>query len=103
MTETYRVEKAPIPAEGHAVRVVVNGTPVAVFRVGGHLLGVDARCTHVGGPLDQGTVHGTEVTCPWHHSIFDLKDGHVVQGPATRPVTPFRVRQDGDALVFEQD
>ena len=102
MTETYRIEKAPLPAEGQGVRVDVHGTPVAVFRVGGQLFGVDARCTHVGGPLDQGSLQGTEVTCPWHHSVFDLTDGHVVRGPAARPVTSYRVRQEGEALIFEK-
>jgi nitrite reductase/ring-hydroxylating ferredoxin subunit len=103
MVESFRVEKAPLPTEGHAVRVVVNGVPVAVFRVGDRWYGLDARCTHVGGPLDRGTVEGTHVTCPLHHSIFDLRDGRVLQGPATRPATPYRVHLDGEALVLERD
>jgi nitrite reductase/ring-hydroxylating ferredoxin subunit len=103
MVESFRVEKAPLPAEGHAVRVVVNGVPVAVFRVGNQLYGLDARCTHVGGPLDQGTLEGPQVTCPWHHSVFDVRDGKVIRGPATQPAAPYRVRQDGEALVLERD
>jgi len=103
MAETVRIEKATLPAEGHAVRVLANGTPVAIFRVGGELYGLDARCTHVGGPLDQGPLAGTEVTCPWHHSVFDVRDGKVVHGPATRPATPYRVRVDGATLVLERD
>lgn len=103
MVETIRVEKAPLPAEGHAVRVVANGVPVAVFRVGGVLYALDARCTHVGGPLDQGALEGTQVTCPWHRSVFDVRDGKVVRGPAARPATAYRVRQDGETLVLEHD
>jgi len=103
VAETFRVEKAPLPAEGHAVRVVVNGAPVAVFRVSGVLYALDARCTHVGGPLDQGALHGTQVTCPWHGSVFDVRDGKVVRGPAVRPASVYRVHLEGETLVLEHD
>jgi len=103
MVESFRIEKAPLPSEGRGVRVLAGGTPVAVFRVGGLLYAVDARCTHVGGPLDQGPLNGTQVTCPWHRSVFDLRDGKLIRGPATRPVTAYRVRLDGEALVLERD
>ncbi len=100
--ETFRLEKAPLPSEGHAVRVMVNDTPVALFRVGGELHALDARCTHVGGPLDRGTLHGTQVTCPLHGSVFDVRDGKVVRGPAVRPATAYRVRFEGETLVLER-
>jgi nitrite reductase/ring-hydroxylating ferredoxin subunit len=103
MTEVIRLEGAALPEEGHAVRVVANGNPVAVFRVGGSLYALDARCTHVGGPLEKGTLEGTHVTCPWHHSVFDIRDGTVVHGPATRPVSAYRARLEGQTLVLEKD
>jgi nitrite reductase/ring-hydroxylating ferredoxin subunit len=103
MPEVFRVEHATLPEVGHAVRVMADDVPVAVFRVGEHLYGLDARCTHVGGPLDKGTLAGTEVTCPWHHSVFDVRDGHVVHGPATRPATVYRVRHEGNTLILERD
>jgi nitrite reductase/ring-hydroxylating ferredoxin subunit len=103
MGETVRIENVTLPAEGHSVRILGNGTPVAIFRVGGSLYGLDARCTHVGGPLDQGPLAGTEVSCPWHHSVFDVRDGKVVRGPATRPATCYRVRVEGEALVLDRD
>jgi nitrite reductase/ring-hydroxylating ferredoxin subunit len=102
MPELIRIENAILPAEGRAVRVLANGTPVAVFRIGGNLYGLDARCNHVGGPLDQGAIAGSEVTCPWHHSVFDVRDGKVVHGPATKPVTSYRVRIEGAALILER-
>lgn len=103
MVETARVEKAVLPLEGHGVRVIANGVPVAVFRVGGALHALDARCTHVGGPLDQGKLDGTHVTCPWHGSVFDIRDGTVVRGPAARATTAYRVRLDGETLILERD
>ena len=103
MTETIRIEKATLPEEGRAVRVDAHGTPVAVFREDGQLFAVDARCTHVGGPLERGRVNGTQVTCPLHGSVFDLRTGAVIRGPATRPVTAYRARVEGETLVLERE
>ncbi len=103
MAETHRVDKVPLPTEGHAVRVVVNGTPVAVFRVGGTLYAINARCTHLGGPLDQGALEGTHVKCPWHGSVFDVTNGKVVHGPAITAAISYRVRAEGESLILERD
>ena len=97
------MEKAALPEEGHAVRVVADGVPIALFRVGGNLYALDARCTHVGGPLDQGPLEGTQVTCPLHHSVFDVRDGRVLKGPATRPANAYHVRVEGETLLLERD
>jgi nitrite reductase/ring-hydroxylating ferredoxin subunit len=98
---TWRLPGVQPPAAGHAIRVDVDGTPVAVFRVGDQLLAVDARCTHVGGPLERGAVSGGAVTCPLHGSQFDMATGKVLRGPATRPVRALRVREEPGALVLE--
>jgi len=62
--------------------------------------GIDARCTHRGGPLDEGHIDGGCVTCPWHQSQFRLEDGDVVHGPATAPQPRYEVEErDGDLVV----
>jgi len=103
MVEIGRVENPPLPEEGRAVRVVVGGIPLAVFRIGGTLYALDARCTHVGGPLEKGAVQGTLVTCPWHGSVFDVRDGSVVHGPASRSATSYRLRIEGSTLVVDRN
>ncbi len=40
-------------------------------------------CSHLGGPLSEGTLKDGSVVCPWHGSEFALDDGHVIAGPAT--------------------
>lgn len=89
------------PEPGRAIRVTVENTPVAVFNVGGVLFAVDAKCTHVGGPLDRGSVVSTIVTCPLHGSQFDLQTGAVVRGPAIKPVKSYRVQTEADGLAIE--
>ena len=58
------------------------------------------RCTHRGAPLHEGELRDGCVHCPWHDSIFDLTDGQVVSGPATRPQPVLQTRvQDGRVQV----
>jgi nitrite reductase/ring-hydroxylating ferredoxin subunit len=102
MASSVRVVNAPLPTEGHAVRIDVGGTPVAVFRIGGELHAIDAKCTHMGGPLDQGHLDGTKVTCPWHGSVFDVRDGKLLRGPAMKPEASYKVRLEGEALILER-
>ena len=35
-------------------------------------------CPHKGGPLSQGIVHGTRVTCPLHNWVLELDSGEAV-------------------------
>ncbi len=59
--------------------VEIDGHELVVAHVGTGFVVVDARCPHLGGHLDQGVLVGSVVTCPGHHSQFDLTDGHVVR------------------------
>jgi len=104
---TETVTTTPIPGPGGSVRVAVGGTIVAVFNVGGRLYGLAALCGHRKGPLDQGTISGTAVKCPWHGAQFDLDSGEVVGGNffvrrATRPVRSFRIRSVGGYIAIEE-
>jgi nitrite reductase/ring-hydroxylating ferredoxin subunit len=55
---------------------------------------IDDVCSHAGALLHRGEVDGCTVECPLHFSVFDLRDGHIVRGPAhhPQPVLPARVR-----------
>jgi nitrite reductase/ring-hydroxylating ferredoxin subunit/uncharacterized membrane protein len=87
-------------ADGGLTRVEVDGTPIVLLRDSDRIHATSATCTHVGGPLDEGELDGTRVTCPWHGSTFDLSDGTVVHGPATTPLNAFEARvKDGRVQV----
>lgn len=86
-----------LPA-GKPVRVEAGGAAVLLYRSDGRVHAVGSRCSHAGGPLDEGDVDegACTVTCPWHQSVFRLEDGSVVHGPATAPQAAYDVRvQDG--------
>ncbi|MEL6373620.1 MAG: nitrite reductase small subunit NirD [Pseudomonadota bacterium] len=64
-----------IPMEGARVVKTPAGC-VAVFRTADdQVFAVDDRCPHLGGPLSQGIVHGTSVTCPLHAWVISLNTG----------------------------
>jgi nitrite reductase/ring-hydroxylating ferredoxin subunit len=69
---------------------------VAVFNVAGGLCATQAKCTHKGGPLNEGTLDGSTVTCPWHGSQFNVCTGAVLRGPAQEPLETYRVTLEGD-------
>jgi nitrite reductase/ring-hydroxylating ferredoxin subunit/uncharacterized membrane protein len=85
-------------AEGRRRRVELEGKAVLLYRHEGEVQAIGAVCSHQGGPLDEGEFDGNCVTCPWHQSVFDLRDGAVVHGPATYPQTAFEVRERGGRI-----
>ena len=60
---------------GSAREVVVENRVVAVYRVGDEFYAMDGVCPHAGGPLGEGQLSGTRVTCPWHGWQFDVTTG----------------------------
>jgi nitrite reductase/ring-hydroxylating ferredoxin subunit/uncharacterized membrane protein len=86
--------------EGVLRRVDAAGMPALVVRTGGKLRAIGAVCSHAGGPLDEGTLDGDTVTCPWHGSRFCLTDGRVTTGPATFGQPVFAVHEvDGGVAL----
>ena len=72
-------------ADGQMRCVEADGTAVMVARSEGALYALSNHCSHRGGPLHEGTLDPVTVTCPWHDSVFDLRDGALVHGPAAYP------------------
>ncbi|MBN9246654.1 nitrite reductase small subunit NirD [Hyphomicrobium sp.] len=49
---------------------------IAVFRTAeDRVFAIEDHCPHKGGPLSQGIVHGTAVTCPLHNWVISLETG----------------------------
>jgi nitrite reductase/ring-hydroxylating ferredoxin subunit len=80
---------------------VVGETPVMLLRHGDGLHALHDRCSHRGCSLSGlGKVEGEIVTCGCHGSEFDLRDGTVQRGPATRYQPVYEAREsDGRIQV----
>ena len=81
-------------AEGATARVDADGATVMLHRRGDRVLAIGSRCSHAGGPLQEGDIDADSctVTCPWHQSVFRIDTGEVVHGPATVPQVCYETR-----------
>jgi nitrite reductase/ring-hydroxylating ferredoxin subunit len=80
--------------DGKLHRVELDGEAVLVARSasGDHVCAISAVCSHMGGPLDEGSREGDTVVCPWHGSRFDVCSGSVEGGPAVYPQPRYETR-----------
>lgn len=79
----------------------VGGRTIAIANVDEHYYAVDGTCTHLGGPLPEGELSGTVLTCPWHGGQFDVRTGQVLRPPPGREVRVYPVKVEGGAILVE--
>lgn len=84
---------------GSLLEVVRGDDLYALCNVGGEVRALTGVCPHQGGPLGQGTMEGSLVTCPFHMWQFDSATGECEFNHALRiPTYPVRV-EGGEILV----
>jgi nitrite reductase/ring-hydroxylating ferredoxin subunit len=84
---------------GCAVELEFEGRVFALYNIDGQISAIDGICPHQGGPLAEGMVEGTTVTCPWHGWQIDVRSGKTPLGPNVTQ-TVYEVRIEGrDVLV----
>ena len=67
-----------IPKLGSRV-VEIDDMRIAIFRTSeDQVFALEDSCPHKKGPLSQGMVHGTSVTCPLHNWKIDLANGQAL-------------------------
>jgi nitrite reductase/ring-hydroxylating ferredoxin subunit len=89
--------KSDIP-DGEGKAFTCGKHRVAVFNIEGNYFAISDSCPHAGGPLSDGWLEGTEVTCPWHGWTFDVKpcDEDPKDG-----LCRYKVHLDGDDIKVE--
>ncbi len=75
-----------------------NGRRAAVFLYGGKLSAISNACAHQNGPLGEGRITGSCVTCPWHGFEYRLEDGRSPE-PFTERVPTYNLRLDGTSVL----
>ena len=74
--------------------VTVNGKEVALFNLDGTFHAIDNTCLHRGGPLGEGELEASVVTCPWHGCQFNVTTGVCVNNPSAK-IETYQVKVEG--------
>ena len=85
--------------EGEGRVFEAAGKTLAVFNAAGRFYVIDNSCLHRGGPLGEGELDGTIVTCPWHGWRWDVTTGANVNNPAVKMACFSVSVDDGQVLV----
>ncbi len=101
MGQLIKVAEANDIPPGTAKAVEAEGRRIALFNSGDGYYAIDGVCTHRGGPLSEGEVKGTVVTCPLHGATYDITTGNVLGPPAPEGVVSYRVQVDGNDIKVE--
>jgi nitrite reductase (NADH) small subunit len=83
---------------GGAKEVEFEGRVYAIFNVDGQISAIDGICPHQGGPLADGALEGTTVTCPWHGWQFDVRTGKTPLGPKIKQAV-YEVKIEGQDVM----
>ena len=82
-------------------RFSVSGKEIALFNLNGKFFAIAAHCTHAEGPLDEGSVEGNEVECPWHGARFDITTGKATSPPASNDIQKYEVKLEGSDVMIK--
>jgi nitrite reductase/ring-hydroxylating ferredoxin subunit len=89
--------------EGGLLGVELEGNKIALAMINGQVFAIDAICSHKGAPLEEGKLEGYNLTCPWHHAVFDVRNGKVSERTVwAKNQTSYPVNVDestGDILI----
>ena len=100
MAEMVKVATlAEIPA-GTAKSLEVKGNAIALYNVDGTLYATANTCAHRGGPLGEGELDRTTITCPWHGFQYDVASGKCLTNPALS-VARYPVQVLGQDVLVE--
>ncbi|MCX8150536.1 MAG: Rieske (2Fe-2S) protein [Candidatus Bathyarchaeota archaeon] len=95
-------EKAALKEEissGKMKAVEVSGVSVLLANVAGEYYAIGNKCTHRGCKLSSGVLEGENVKCPCHKSVFNVKTGEVLHGPATKPAPKYAVKVEEKQIL----
>ena len=91
---TALASTSDIPVGGG--KIFTSEKVVVTQPTAGQFKGFSAICTHLGCTVDQ-VADGT-IDCPCHGSKYSVKDGHVVHGPAPKPLPPKKLDVAGGKI-----
>ena len=98
MAKYKRVANVTSIPSGKVAVFEAGGKRIAVCNVAGVFSAVDNACSHRGGPLGEGSLHSTTITCPWHGAQFDVTSGKALGPPASADITSYATKVEDDGV-----
>lgn len=83
------------------IGVEVEGTEIAIYRLGSDYYATSNICTHAFAMLSDGYVEGDCIECPLHQQLFRIATGEAVEGPAEEDLKTFPVKVEGEDILVE--
>jgi nitrite reductase/ring-hydroxylating ferredoxin subunit len=77
-----------------------QGRKILLANVDGQYYAIGGICTHLGCILSDGKLSGDKIQCPCHGSVFNIKTGEVIQGPARKPEPTYKLKIEGDQILL---
>ncbi len=97
---SHRVGSRAAVERGEPTLSEVDGVEVALFMCKGRIVATQGQCPHNEGPLHEGDVEGTVLTCPWHGWTFDLDSGECLEDDSIT-LKRYPVRIEGDDILVD--
>ena len=99
MADFVTVARADEIPPGSVTTIRVGDEEIAVAHVDGSFYATQAACLHLQGPLGEGRLEGSVLSCPWHGWQYDVRTGKNEFDRAIQLRT-FEVRvEDGEVKV----
>ena len=88
--------------EGKLTHVVADEKDILVANVQGKYYATSNTCPHQGAELHEGELNGSELTCPWHSSKWDVTTGNLNWFPQKlEPLGSYKVTIENDSVYVE--
>ena len=95
----FKVASTKDLSPGKMKGVEAGGKQVLLANLAGQYYAIGNVCAHMGCLLSDGILKGENVQCVCHGSVFDVKTGKVVNGPAQKPEPAYQVKLEGDQIL----
>ena len=97
--EFVRVASAKDLTPGKILPAQLGDKQILVVNLDGRYYSIGNICTHQACLLSSGKLSGGFVECPCHGSLFDVKTGNVLNGPAKDPAVVYQVKAEQDQIL----
>lgn len=94
------INESEFPPNGRKA-FVIQGIPVAIFKLNNSYYAIHNQCTHENFPLDDGELEADLIICPRHGAKFCIKTGEVKSAPAFEDLTTYPLRIENGVIQIQ--